>query len=48
MGWGRGGWGAIRDSSWLWVSLWSDENVLKLVVMLPHFVNILKTTDCTL
>ena len=47
-GLGEGGWGAIRDRSWVWVSFWSDENVLKLVVMFPNFVNMLKTTDFTL
>ena len=47
--WGRedrGGGGG--DCSWIWVSFWSDENVLELVVLLPNFVNTLKTNDGTL
>lgn len=36
------------DCMWIWVSFWSDEHVLELVVMLPSFVMILKTTDCIL
>lgn len=34
--------------SWRWVSFWSDEHVLELLVMLPNSVSTLKVAHCTL